>query len=699
MTQARRSSASRGSARRSSASSGSARRPSAVLPVARVVVDVSLPHLDRPFDYLVPEALHDSAVAGARVRVRFAGRLVDGYVIERLAESDYSGELAFVEKVIDDIPVLAPEILELAREVADRYAGTLPDVLRLAIPPRAAAATTDRPAAPPDRDSAPRASASVSPASGPLPTGSVASEIPSGWQGYVAGPALLAALAAGRAVRAVWTALPGQCGLLPRWAVELAEAVAAARRAGRGALVIVPDAGELAAVETACARVLGADSYVTLHADLGPGERYRRFVDVVRGTARVVIGTVGAVFAPVHDLGLVVVWDDGDDRLVQRRAPYPHARDVALLRAHRQQTALILGGYAVTAEAARLLAMGWAKPVVPRRTVLRAAAPKVIADAGDPAGGRLPDAAWRAARAALRAGLPVLVHVPRRGYLPALACAQCRSSARCAQCAGPLGLPSAGAAPTCRWCGRPAADWRCPSCGGQRLRSVVIGVSRTAEELGRAFPGTPIRLASGDQPLQSVPAEPALVVATPAAEPVAEGGYGAAILLDGWVVLARPALRAAEDAVRRWLAAASLVRSDGRVVIIADGGLAPVQAAVRWAPLWFAERELAERAAAGLPPSTIFVAVDAPRRTLLAFQDALHLPDGTEVFGPVDLDAGAYPPDDSAPGDEARQRLLLRADRAAHLALADALRTAQRTLSARMPITGLRVQVDPPDVV
>ena len=110
------------------------------LPVARVAVDISLAHLDRPFDYLVPARLDAEAVPGCRVRVRFAGQLVDGYLLERTETSEHQGRLARLERVISPEPVLTPEIFDLARAVADRYAGTLADVLRLAIPPRHATA-------------------------------------------------------------------------------------------------------------------------------------------------------------------------------------------------------------------------------------------------------------------------------------------------------------------------------------------------------------------------------------------------------------------------------------------------------------------------------------------------------------------------------------------------------------------------------
>ncbi|HEX2808677.1 MAG TPA: primosome assembly protein PriA, partial [Kineosporiaceae bacterium] len=121
---------------------GRGRRPrppaaaAALLPVARVVVDVPLPHLDRPFDYLVPEPMSDAAQPGVRVRVRFAGQDVDGWLLERAAASEHAGRLTPLRRVVSPERVLSPPVLALARAVADRYAGTLVDVLRLAVPPR-----------------------------------------------------------------------------------------------------------------------------------------------------------------------------------------------------------------------------------------------------------------------------------------------------------------------------------------------------------------------------------------------------------------------------------------------------------------------------------------------------------------------------------------------------------------------------------
>ena len=151
-----------------------------------------------------------------------------------------------------------------------------------------------------------------------------------------------------------------------------------------------------------------------------------------------VAGTRAAMFAPVAGLGLVVIWDDGDDLHAEPRAPYPHAREVLALRAHRARAAALIGGFARTAEATSLVASGWARAVTAPRDVVRRFAPDVRATGDDAElardeaarSARIPSLALRAARTALDRG-PVLVQVPRRGYLTAMACERCRAAARC----------------------------------------------------------------------------------------------------------------------------------------------------------------------------------------------------------------------------------------------------------------------------
>ncbi|WP_051086002.1 primosomal protein N' [Actinomycetospora chiangmaiensis] len=659
--------------------------------VASVAVDVPLPHLDRPFDYRVPVQLDETAVVGARVRVRFAGRVVDGYVLARSDTTEHDGRLQWLEKVVSPEPVLSPELAALCRTVADRYAGTLADVLRLALPPRHA-----------------RVEKEPRPDAGSVPVPAAAPDGGPGWAAYPRGPAFLEALSGQRPAHAVWQALPGE-----DWARRLAEAARATLAAGRGAVIVVPDRRDLDRLDAACREVVGEEHVAALAADLGPAERYRRWLAVSRGRRRLAIGTRAAAFAPVPDPGLLVVWDDGDDSHTEPRAPYPHTRDVLVARAHTSGAALLVAGITRTAEAEVLVRSGWAHPVVAERTTVRERAPRVTALGEDERqllrdptarAARIPSVAFEAARAALGAGRPVLVQVPRRGYLPAIACAQCREPARCRHCHGPLGIPAgtgdAPAPPTCRWCGRPATNYRCPACASPRLRATVVGAGRTAEELGRAFPQTVVRSSGGGATiLETVDAAPAVVVATPGAEPAAAGGYGAALLLDGAALLARPELRAAEDTVRRWFAAASLVRpgpDGGRVVVVAESNLPAVQALVRWDPAGHAGAELDARTELGLPPAVRMAALDGEPAALRDLVETARLPDTADVLGPVEL-----PPGTRLPGAEERteraERTLVRVPRPAGRDLARALQEAQSIRGARREREPVRVLLDPHD--
>jgi primosomal protein N' (replication factor Y) len=668
--------------------------------VAKIAVEVSLPHLDRPFDYLVPATMAEAAVPGCRVRVRFAGRLTGGYLLERMARSEHQGKLGQLERVVSSEPVLTSEIAGLARAVADRYGGTLADVLRLAIPPRHAATEAASEA---DSERAPLAMQ-------PTQTLNRPGEAEALWARYRDGPSLLAALADGRSPRPIWSALPGR-----DWSAEIAQAVSATAASGRGALVVLPDGRDLQLMDAALTGELGTGRHVVLAAGLGPAERYRRWLAVARGQVTVVAGTRSAVFAPVANIGLVVLWDEGNDLHAEPRAPYPHARDVLVLRAHRAGCAALIGGFARTAEAAQLLAGGWARPVAPDRESVRRFAPAVLATgaqaelARDEAArsARLPSLALRTAREALSSG-PVLFQVPRRGYLAAVACERCHMRVRCT-CGGPAELPGPQAPLRCGWCGS-AIGRNCSSCGHAGLRAVVTGAGRTAEELGRAFGSVPVLKSGGSAVLDRVAGEPAVVVATPGAEPITPRGYSAVVLLDGWAMLGLASLRAAEEALRRWMNAAALARSaaeGGTVVVVADAGHPAVQALIRWDPATFADRELADRAELRFPPAARMASVSGDIAAVSSLLAAAELPSHAEILGPLAAHAGrigANGPAASAPDAESTRtapavRYLLRVPRSEGTKLAQSLHAAQAIRSSGKEAGSVRVQLDPAALV
>lgn len=664
-----------------------ARRPAAeALPVARVALLTPVPHLDRPFDYEVPEALSEAAQPGVRVRARLAGRLVDGFVLARVASSDR--DLQQLSSVHGP-PVLTPEIAALCRAVAERYAGTLADMLRFAVPPRHA-----------------RVEGRIgAPAPVPPPEGRPVPASPA-WARYGGGADLLAGIGSDRPARALWVLAPGDDP-----AARIGELVGAVRARGRGAIVVAPDA---AAVNRLAAALDDGPTVARLAADLGPEARYRAFLRILSGTVRVVVGTRGAVFAPVADLGAIVVWDDADESLAEPHAPGWHAREVAAQRSSDERVSLVLGGPAASLEAARMAQAGWLTPVQVPRDLVRAGMPRVQVAAdlvhGDPAraADRVPGVALEVLRAGLSAG-PVLVGVARTGYLPGIACRTCRELARCPQCAAPLQVDGPQRAPVCATHG-PIPGWRCPFCSGTQVRSTVVGVRRTAEEFGRALPGVTVVASSGESPLRALPRPRCLVVATPGVEPdPGPEGYAALVLLDVTAALSRPGLRVGEEALRRWLAAASLVRpaaQGGRVLVVGEAGVREVQALVRWDPLGYAARELDERRALHLPPAVRTASLSGPALAVADLADTVCAELGERVLrrsgplpvapAPASASTGtpsAPGPGTPAPGAESAAWLLA-VSIADGPALSAALRQAQAVRSARRspPVT---VRVDP----
>lgn len=729
-------------------------------PVARVRLESHLPHLDRLFDYGVPQDLSDGAQAGTRIRVRFGGQQMRGWIIERTSSSEIAFDrLQPILSLQSALPVLVPQVLAVAELTAQRCAGTVADVLRCAVPPRVASvekaalaaraeaqahgdaagvesesgseaavagravevpvaasgtdeAGQDAPADAPHGVPQDRTPAPPDPSADPLPSGA--------WCEYDGGGEAIESLRRGQRVRAVVQALPSH----PEHDVYdlIAQAAAAALEAGRGSVVVVPDHKTLERAQRAMEAAVEAHLVARLHSEDKPTPRYRAFVQALEGQARIVIGTRPAVWAPVQDLGLIVVVDDGDHSLVEPRAPYHHARDVALLRAQHDDLSLLVIGQAVTPEAERLVETGWASSIAAQRPVLRANMPRIEAtsdswhEAHDALAGRarLPETAFRVARRALADG-PVLVQVARAGYAPALTCQRCRAAARCTVCDGPLSVPARGRLPQCGWCARQAATWSCGACGGTRWRFASVGSERTAEELGRAFPQVPVIWSSGDQVRREIPAAPALVVATPGAEPQAEGGYAAALLLDGDRMLSLPGLRVEEEVLRRWVQAASLVRrgSVGGTVVVTSEHERVVASLVRWDVRGHAARELAERRTLQLPPAVRCAALTGPLPALEAFLEMVGLPPQVRTVGPAPVhqrwDEEAEDPEaEAAPGDalsgvpgadDDAHRLLLFFTYSQAADLTRRLRAARAEASAQRKHAPVNVRCDVADLL
>lgn len=297
----------------------------------------------------------------------------------------------------------------------------------------------------------------------------------------------------------------------------------------------------------------------------------------------------------------------------------------------------------------------------------------------------------------LRKGLqggPVLVQVPRTGYAPAIACTFCGTRARCPECAAPLSQRGRNGPLHCTVCGRREDGYRCPGCDRTHVRAMVIGSTRTAEELHRAFPDAPLKVAGGAHgPLEdeAVP-EHGIVVATPGAEPAPPGRYSACLLLDADAMLGRAAFDADVEAVRRWRGAISLVRTaeeGGEVLVVGTSTLPAIRDLVAHRSALFLDRVLEDRRELDLPPFRRVAEVVGEREACRGFLETTELPDGTEVLGPVDLEG---------PDQAGRSRAVLRIEPRRSRELAAALRSGVAARSARKDRGSLRVRLDPPDV-
>ena len=520
-------------------------RPRSTL--ARVLVDVPLAHLDRSF-YAVPATMADDARpgkrgsrCGSRVRTSTAS-------CSSAAHTDHDGRLTPLRRVVSAEPVLTGD-RGLAGELAARYAGTRPTCC----------GSRSRPGTPP-REKKPSPPA-------PAPPAYDAGAAEAAWPVTSHYTAYLRHLAEGSSPRAVWTAAPATDPAPPR------SCRGATRASGRGPGSASPTAGRRPRRRGPGA-VLGPDQHVTLGGRQRTGPLPRRLPGG-EPRARHRVGT-RAASAPVHDLGLVVVWDDGTTctRSHGRRAPTP-ARPCCCAngRALRSWSAA-----SCTVEAEYLLRTGWARSW-PDRAARRRVTVSVVGGRRARPGGRVPHEVHLVLRRALETG-PVLVQTPDRATSP-------RSPASAADTRALRHLPrdptlrGPTEPPACRWCSAVAEDWACAECGH---RGCAPRAGRRPDRRGWAgrFP-TRIRTSSGERvPRPSGRGRDRR--RHPGAELVADGGYAAVVLLDTWLLLSRVDLRGARRPYVAGRTPPPWLRPWATVLAVGAPAHLALQALVRWDP-------------------------------------------------------------------------------------------------------------------
>lgn len=654
--------------------------------IVRVLIDSPLPQLDRLFDYTVPDALEGTVQPGVRLRVplRTVGRIVDAYAIEVADNTDVDRPLSEIDSVVSSAQVVPPFLYTLARKVADRAGGAANDILRLAVPKRQVRVekqwlTAPEPVAETVADDAV----------------SYANTLLDDFPGLADAVSARERIALSAIAHPVSTQSGDTVGA---WAMLVAAMAAARLAQGESTIVVVPDYRDQDAVLAALDDFVNEDAVARVDARQTGPDRYRNYLRTLGAAPVIVVGNRSAVYSPV-DASLIVMWDDGDSLLEEPLAPYVHSRDAALVRQELTGCGLVFAGHTRTSDVERLIGIGYVREI----SAARVYAPRTILSSPndhEAPGIRIPSSAYRTVREALATG-PVLVQVSRPGYAPVLVCAQCRTPSKCAHCSGPLHAKARGAAPQCRWCGRTAHGWKCPQCQSVNVRLASSGSERTADDLGRAFPGARIIVSDGEHAVTTVAETPVLVVATRGAEPIAAGGYHAVLLLDGDRMLMSDDLRVSESCLRWWSNAAALAAPGAPVLLVGVAGEV-ARAFATWTHAAFAQSELAERAPLRMPPTSRVAMLEGDHESLRTALTKLRedVPNLARdaVLGPLPLDGN---------GDELA-RALIRYDyalgqrvvaslRASVIAAAVAGRRSTRTRPNRPPRATLKLHTDVAD--
>ncbi|MBT1035278.1 hypothetical protein KJY78_02770 [Canibacter sp. lx-45] len=636
--------------------------------IARVVLDSRVPQLSQIFDYRVPENLRDRVRVGQRVKIplRRAQRNF-GWIVELVENSTYQGQLASISDLVSDVVLLDKQVWELAQAVADRSAGSPSDVLRLAIPKRHAAAekayfeekqgcdageqvvsgvhAETEIADPPEAGlTAALGSEITTQKEKDLLTENTASGVRNNQTvlpEYGASN-LAEQLIAGNKINFVANFGVTQLSTgnwVSRWALQLVHTAALVLAQQRSTIICVPDYRDITELHDALIALQLGEHTVRIDAKQSERKRYTAHLRTLESEPCIIIGNRSAIYAPAYKLAAIIVWDEADPLFNEPHAPYMHTRDAAILRAQLTGCGLLIAGHVNSAVTQRFIDNGFylSQDGAPRRPRIWHADAAV---AEDSFAGRIPGAAVALIQEHAKQG-PVLVQVSKPGSVRVAACTMCNMQASCFECRGPLGVKSYRGALQCLWCVAQAMPWRCAQCHGDRVFFTSGGSSYTAEQFAQQFAGTKIIVSDGQTPVLRVGTEPAIVVATPNAEPIAAGGYRAVVLLDVWNMLNIPRLRVAEDCLRWWHNAVAKLAPDG-VCLVASGAGPIVDAFITGNVAGYLRRELSARAELLYPPMVRVASAVGDFQALATAREVLANIPETYVIGPHELPGNSW---------------------------------------------------------
>jgi primosomal protein N' (replication factor Y) len=534
--------------------------------VASVVFASPLPQLDKEFDYLIPEELEAGIKLGVQVEVPFGSgkKPKTGIVVGIDGKSDFTGKLLEVNGVTSPLEVLSREQYKLAQAVASRQAGIVGELLSSAIPKRSKRA---------EAKFVLQSSADLSTNDQPVVT------------------------------RQYLTPAHLDGDKHANWAIQFIELLRPESAKGRSVLVVLPDYRSVGEFEAALeANSLSRQAFRQSSSD-GAIDRWTNHLHAVHQEGLIVYGTRGAAFAPCKNLGLILIWDDGDDSHHEQSSPYWNSRDVLLQRSELENVSIVFSSHSPSAEVSRLVEIGYLSHIDHS-----GAKPLVRVTQGSE---RLDQETFALVSKTLKNNSPVLIQIANLGFATALVCTSCKEVQRCVDCQTALWLDPAKVI-RCRGCKR--AYGNLCKCGGKNFRATSQGSHALTEQLARSFPESVVLTSTGSERITRVERKGILVIATPGAEPSVDGGYEAIILADAQKMLGYPRLRALEQACQKWANALAHLAQTGIGVVVGLTGVLADQ--VR--DLAFMEivgQDMLERTDLGLPPATRLMSITGANTT------------------------------------------------------------------------------------
>lgn len=533
-------------------------------PIAQVCVDTGIFHLQNQFDYLIPETISEQLVPGVLVKVPFGASQQLGYVVSRGSGEIAQSKLKTITKLVSPIPLFTEELLENIDAVCERYACKPWDLVKSAIPPRVGAV---------EKAFLERAPKEVAPTS---------------------------------------FALKHRL-LIVNSLFELRneiEVLLKSLNKSEQLLVLLPDERDLAQLLS----LIFTEQPLVLSSTLEKSERYENYLKARFDHPKLIFGNRSAVFTPLAPNSKILIFNDGDESMYERRHPGWNVRDVALLRS--SDFSIIFAGASPSLEVARLAKLGWIETSAKRSIATKNRSKFVFSDSRE------------SDIAVIKAGIKegnVLVSMAETGYVNAIACQKCRNQAKC-DCGGKLYIPTKSSVPICTLCESKFASWKCTWCSGDQMRAISRGSSRYVEEISKAVPGVRVLLSKGGSRIDILPktAENLLVISSYGCEPI--GQYSAVVLHSLENLTNRIELRSLENIRRILFENIGKVSVQNSASVFVDLLTAnPIsQGLIRNDAISLCELELEDRKSSGLPPFTRVATISGESAAIRALANQLN---------------------------------------------------------------------------